>query len=251
VSGRIRRPGPDMAMADLSVVIPAHNEESRIGPTLERVSAYLMRQEYSAEIIVVDDVSKDGTSRAVEQFAGREPPVVLLRREGQNGKGAAVAAGMLSARGKRRLFSDADLSTPIEETEKLLAAMDSGCDISIASRMAPGAQVERPMMRELYARGFNLLVRMLALPGIRDSQCGFKAFTAEAAADLFPRLTITGWAFDVELLFLARKRGWRVEEAPVRWIYSAESKMRPLRDTFTMTRDILKVRWRAIRGLYD
>jgi len=238
-------------MVDLSVVIPAHNEERRIGGTLRRVTEYLLKQPYSAEIVVVDDVSKDGTSQAVQPFTGGQPPVILIRREGRNGKGAAVACGMLSASGKRRLFSDADLSTPIEESEKLLAAMDEGCDIAIASRMAPGAQVDRPAIRELYARGFNLLVRVLALPGIHDSQCGFKAFTAAATADLFPRLTITGWAFDAELLFLALKRGWRVSEVPVRWIYNSESKMRPIRDTFTMSRDILRVRWQAMRGLYD
>lgn len=238
-------------MVDLSVVIPAHNEERRIGPTLRRVMDYLSQQPYSAEVIVVDDVSSDGTSRAAQEFTGGALPVVLIRREGKNGKGAAVACGMLSASGRRRLFSDADLSTPIEETEKLLAAMDEGCDIAIASRMAPGAQVDRPFARELCARGFNLLVRMLAVRGIRDSQCGFKAFTAEAAVDLFPRLTITSWAFDAELLFLARKRGWTVREVPVRWVYSKESKMRPVRDTLTMTRDLLRVRWQAIRRVYD
>ena len=238
-------------MPQVSIVIPAHNEEQRIGPTLERVLSYLKRQGCSAEVVVVDDVSKDGTAGVVSRFVGREIPVALLRRSGRNGKGLAVRDGMLAARGERRLFSDADLSTPIEEAEKLLSALDKGYDIAIGSRMAPGAQVQRPLTRAAMSRLFNLLVQALVLPGIRDSQCGFKALTRRAAQDLFPRLTLGGWGFDAELLFLARKRGWTIREVPVRWVYSSATRMRPLRNGAQMVRDLLRVRWRYATGAYE
>jgi dolichyl-phosphate beta-glucosyltransferase len=238
-------------MPQVSVVIPARNEEQRIGPTLERVLSYLGRQSYSAEVVVVDDVSTDGTGRVVSRFLGREVPVALMRRSGKNGKGLAVRDGMLAATGERRLFSDADLSTPIEEAQKLLSALDRGYDVAIGSRMAPGAQVQRPLMRGAMSRAFNLLVQAFVLPGIRDSQCGFKALTRGATQDLFPRLTLTGWSFDAELLFLARKRGWRICEMPVRWIHSPATRMRPLRNALQMVRDLVRVRWQYATGAYQ
>jgi dolichyl-phosphate beta-glucosyltransferase len=238
-------------MAQVSVVIPAHNEEARIGPTLERILSYLGSQCYSSEVVVVDDVSSDGTARVASQFMGGKTPLRLIRRQAKNGKGFAVREGMLAAIGERRLFSDADLSTPIEEAEKLLSALDKGYHVAIGSRMAPGAQVNRPLSRALISRAFNLIVQALLLPGIRDSQCGFKAFTRGAAEDLFGRLTLGGWGFDAELLFLARKRGWKIREVPVRWIHSPGTRMRPFRNALQMMRDLVRVRWQYLTGVYD
>jgi dolichyl-phosphate beta-glucosyltransferase len=241
------------APAHLSVVIPAHDEAERIGPTLQRVIAYLRGQAYTWEVVVVDDVSRDATAAAAEQFQAREPRLRLLRRSAEPGKGAAVRAGMLAARGQRVLFSDADLSTPIEEVEKLLAAVErEGYDIAIGSRGLPQSdlRVRQPWYREAMGRAFNLMVRAMALRGFRDTQCGFKLFRGEVVRDLFCRQTINGFAFDVEILFLAIKRGLRVKEVPVTWINSPRSKVDPVRDSLRMARDMLGIRLKSMLGLY-
>jgi len=241
------------APAHLSVVIPARDEAERIGPTLQRVIAYLRGQAYTWEVVVVDDVSRDATAAAAEQFQAREPRLRLLRRSAEPGKGAAVRAGMLAARGQRVLFSDADLSTPIEEVEKLLAAVErEGYDIAIGSRGLPQSdlRVRQPWYREAMGRAFNLMVRAVALRGFRDTQCGFKLFRGEVLRDLFCRQTINGFAFDVEILFLAIKRGLRVKEVAVTWINSPRSTVDPVRDSLRMARDMLGLRLKSMLGLY-
>jgi len=237
----------------LSVVIPAHDEGDRIGPTLERVLEYLGRQDYAFEIIVVDDVSQDETAEVVARFQRRDGRLRLVQRTANPGKGAAVQAGMLVAHGRRVLFSDADLSTPIEESEKLLVAIErEGYDAAIGSRGLPQSdlRVRQPWYREAMGRTFNLMVRAVAVHGIKDTQCGFKLFRGEVVQDLFRRQTIMGFAFDVEILFLALKRGLRVKEVPVTWINSPRSKVDPIRDSLRMMRDMVGIRIKSLLGLY-
>jgi len=237
----------------LSVVIPAHDEAERIGPTLERVLAYLGSRNYTFEVIVVDDVSRDGTAAAAEEFRRRDGRLRLVQRTADPGKGAAVQAGMLAAAGRHVLFSDADLSTPIEECEKLLAAIErEGYDIAIGSRGLPQSdlRVRQPWYREMMGRTFNLMVRAVAVHGIKDTQCGFKLFRGEVVQDLFRRQTVMGFAFDVEILFLARKRGLRIREVPVTWINSPRSKVDPIRDSLRMMRDMVGIRVKRLLGVY-
>ena len=239
-------------MPHLSIIIPAHNEQDRVGPTLERVADYLGEQPYEAEVIVVDDVSADHTGGVVDAFAAQHPAFRRLRRDAHPGKGAAVRAGMLEASGDYRLFSDADLSTPIEETAKLLAACEGDYEVAVASRALPESNlaVRQPWFRETMGRTFNLMVQIGAVWGIRDTQCGFKCFRGAVAEELFERMTITGFAFDVEILFLARKRGYRIAEIPVTWINSPKSRVDPIRDSLRMMRDLARIRWRSLRGAY-
>jgi len=238
---------------DLSVIIPAHDEAERIGLTLERVLDYLRRQDYTYEVVVVDDVSHDATADIVARFQRGDVPLRLVQRTSNPGKGAAVQAGMLAAKGRRVVFSDADLSTPIEEIQKLLDAIErEGYDIAIGSRGLPQSdlRVRQPWYREAMGRCFNLMVRVVAIHGVRDTQCGFKLFRGEAAQDLFRRQTIMGFAFDVEILFLAVKRGLRIKEVPVTWINSPRSKVDPVRDSLRMARDMIGIRIKSLLGLY-
>jgi dolichyl-phosphate beta-glucosyltransferase len=244
----------------LSVVIPAYNEASRLPSTLRAVTAYLDAQPFPAEVIVVDDGSTDDTA----SVASRSPADgrIHVLRERHRGKGAAVRAGMLAARGARVLFTDADLAVPIEETACLLALLDAGCAVVIGSREGAGASREgEPLFRHVMGRVFNRLVRMIAVPGIDDTQCGFKLFRADAVAAIVPRLRLYGddapevhgarvTGFDVEVLVIARRHGFRIGEVPVRWRYGAQSKVRPLADTFWNLRDILRVRVNDWRGYY-
>lgn len=234
----------------LSVVIPAYNEERRIGATLRDVTEYLERQPYSSETLVVDDGSFDGTTDVVERYA-REHPLVRLLRAPHGGKGHAVRAGMLAAAGEYRFLCDADLSMPIAELGKFLPPRLADYDVAIGSREAPGARrIGEPLSRHLAGRLFNLFVRVAAVPGVQDTQCGFKCFTAEAARALFALQRLQGFAFDVEVLFLARRMGMRVVEVPIEWRYRAESKVSPVRHALGMARDVLRVRWSAWRGAY-
>ncbi|HEY8489472.1 MAG TPA: dolichyl-phosphate beta-glucosyltransferase [Dehalococcoidia bacterium] len=246
----------------LSVIIPAYNEAVTFaGGALDAVAAYLERRWPGAELVVVDDGSTDGTADRVEQARARHPCLRLVRRP-HGGKAAAVRAGVEAAAGEVIAFTDADQSTPIETLEPALACIVAGADVVIGSREAPGsARIKEPVYRHLMGRAFNQVVRLLAVPGIRDTQCGFKVFRSEAARDLFPRLVVYGpaaepvrgpWvtAFDVELLFLARRRGWRIAEVPVRWRHVPTGHVRPLRDAWRMLRDVLRIRWYALRGRY-
>ncbi len=222
----------------LSVVIPAYNEEKRLGPTLARIKEYLAAQDYSSEIIVVDNASKDRTIE-VARAGGAE-----VIEEPRRGKGAAVRTGMLAARGDYALFSDADLSTPIEEVEKLLDRLRSGYHIAIASRALPESNITRhqPWYREIVGRGGNLLVRIVAVRGIADTQCGFKLFPRELAQRIFRVARLTGAAFDVELLFIAQKHGLKIAEVPVTWVDSPDTRFNRVTDSFDAVKDLVRVR---------
>jgi len=245
----------------LSVVVPAYNEERRLPDTLSKITSFLHTQSYAAEVLVVDDGSADGTTSQVERFSAGEPMVRLIRNE-HHGKAYTVRTGMLSASGQYVLFTDADGATPIAEIDKLLPLLQGEYDVAIASREGSGARRHsEPWFRHLMGRVFNLIVRLVAVPGIQDTQCGFKAFRRSAAHDLFEHLRLygvgTGMAqgavltgFDVEVLFLARKWGYRIAEVPVQWYYGAESKVNPLRDSWRNLSDVLRVRWNDLRGQY-
>jgi dolichyl-phosphate beta-glucosyltransferase len=232
----------------LSVVIPAYNEQARLGPTLRAVVRYLEAEKPDFEVVVVDDGSTDRTSSVVREMAAEEPRIRLVELGANAGKGAAVRAGMLAAEGATILFSDADLATPIEELAKLERALAGGADIAIASRAADGAdiRVRQHPLRELMGRTFNVMVRLSGLQGLRDTQCGFKLFRREAARDLFGRATVDGFAFDVEILVLARGR-YRVAEVPVVWRHIEESKVSPGTDAARMFFDLLRIRARHAR----
>lgn len=246
----------------MSVVIPAYNEERRLPESLEKVLAFLQTRDYPAEVIVVDDGSTDHTADIVESFMARSPSVSLIRND-HRGKGYAVRTGMLAAQGLYVLFSDADLATPIEEVDRLLAFLEDGYDIAIGSREGLGAQrINEPWYRHLMGRVFNLLVRWVAVGGFQDTQCGFKCFRREVAQDLFQRVQLYGagagpvrggmvTGFDVEVLFLALKRGYRVKEVPVQWHYGTNTKVHPLRDSARMFMDVLRVRLNDWRGRYS
>ena len=230
----------------LSVVIPTFNEEARIRETLSQVIEYLSGQDYQWEVVVADDGSTDHTAQLVGQAVMEHSNVRVLRLP-HRGKGWAVKNGMLAAVGEYRLLCDADLSVPIEHVERLLPG-ESGqpvSDVVLGSREAAGAvRIGEPARRHLMGRFFNFLVSRLAVPGLADTQCGFKCFRGEAAQDLFPRLTLDGFAFDVELLYLARKLGISYSEVGIDWHYRPQSKVRPLQDSLAMTLDLLKIRWR-------
>ena len=234
----------------LSIVIPAFNEENRISATLRRIRDYLSDQSYEAEVLVVIDGSQDRTIDLVREFAADYPTLFVLNNESNRGKGFAVRRGMLESQGKFLLFSDADLSTPIEEVERLLWQLHSGYDIAIASRALPDAdiRVRQPWWRQLMGRTFNRLVQRLILPGIWDSQCGFKCFRREVAQQVFFRQRIDRFGFDVEILWLARKLGYRIAEVPVTWINDPFSQVRPIRDSFRMLVDIFRIWLRTRRG---
>jgi dolichyl-phosphate beta-glucosyltransferase len=240
---------------DLSVVVPAYNEERRIGPTLARIVGYLAGRPGTAEVLVVIDGSRDGTGSVVRQVTRevrREVPVRLLDRGTNSGKGACVRRGMLAARGDLRLFSDADLSTPIEEVERLAAAVRAGADLAIGSRRLPDSRVAtpQPLSRRIMGGLFSWCARRLLVPGIRDTQCGFKLFTADAARRLFARQHIEEFGFDVELLWIARRLGLRVAEVPVTWHDDPRSTVRPISDAVRMLRDLARIRLADRRGSY-
>lgn len=233
-----------MSQLFLSVVIPTFNEEARIADSLSRVIEYLQGQDYSWEVVVADDGSTDRTVGLVGQAIVDHPNVRILQLQ-HRGKGWAVKNGMLAAEGEFRLLCDADLSVPIQQVERLLPPTGPMADIVLGSREADGAvRIGEPTGRHIMGRIFNRLVSSLAVPGLADTQCGFKIFRADAVQDLFPRLTLDGFAFDVELIHLAGKRGLTYSEVGVDWYYRPQSKVRPLRDALAMTLDLFKIRWR-------
>jgi dolichyl-phosphate beta-glucosyltransferase len=233
---------------DISVVIPAYNEAARLPGTLARVIEYLAARPDSWEIVVVDDGSHDGTAERAR--AAAPSPAVLVNQENR-GKGYSVRRGMLHARGRLRLMSDADLSTPIEDLEPLRARVRDGFDVAIASRALPGSRilVHQPRFRETMGRTFNRLVQLLALPGIQDTQCGFKLFTAAAAQEAFSVARLDGFCFDVEALYIARKRGRRIAEVPVTWRNDAATRV-TLVGGLAAYLDLLRIRLNDLRGRY-
>ncbi len=232
------------ALEGLSVVVPAYNEAARLRPTLEAVADWLRRNVKGGEIVVSDDGSTDGTRQIAEAFATGSPvPVRVVGGVRNEGKGAAVRRGVLAARGRYVLYSDADLSTPIEEVEKLYAALARGADLAFGSRSIRGARVERrqPLYRMLMGKTFNKIVRLVTGLDVVDSQCGFKLMRREVATALFEQMRLDGFAFDVELIYLARRQGLRIAEVPVRWINDPASKVDPIRHSAEMLRDVLRI----------
>ena len=227
------------------MVIPAYNEGRRLPPTLEKIQRYLSGRPY--EIVVVDDGSSDDTA-ARAAAAG----VTVLSNEGNRGKGYSVRRGMLQARGDRRLMTDADLSTPIEELDRLMKKMDEGYDVVIASRALPESNVEvrQPWYRENSGRLFNFCVRLVALPGLQDTQCGFKLFRAEAAEKAFAPSRLDGFSFDVEALFIARRRGFRIAEVPVTWRNDEATRVGTFKGAVAFA-DLARIRMNDWRGAYD
>jgi dolichyl-phosphate beta-glucosyltransferase len=229
----------------LSVVIPAYNEGRRLPPTLAKVRAHLAGTPH--EILVVDDGSRDDTAACAEAAGAR-----VVRNDGNRGKGYSVRRGMLLATGARRLMSDADLSTPIEELDRLMAKMDEGYDVVIASRAMAGSNVEvrQPFYRENMGRVFNLCVRVLALPGLSDTQCGFKLFGAAAAEEAFGACRLDGFSFDVEALFVARRRGYRIAEVPVTWRNDEATRVDTFKGAVAFL-DLARIRLNQWKGAYD
>lgn len=231
----------------LSVVIPAYNEAERIGPTLEATGAFFASQGIAYEIIVVDDGSIDSTAEVVNGYAARDDRIRLISYSANRGKGHAVRTGVLEAKTDTVLLTDADLATPIAEFEKLRQAVRNGCDIVVGSRALKDSEIEgwRPWYRVLSGKIFNRIVQLLTVPGIHDTQCGFKLFAGQSAGEIFSRARVDGFGFDVETLFLARKLGYRIGEIAVRWSNSPATKVSVLRDTLPMLWEVLRVR------LYD
>ncbi len=242
---------PNSAPIDsLSLVIPAYNEAGRLPPNLEKIAAWAQGQSRTVDLILVDDGSTDGTAELARQVLADRLPLLTLTNQPNRGKGYSVRRGMLEAGGQAALFTDADLSTPIQEADRLVAALEAGADVAIGSRTAKGSHIElhQPWYRELAGRTFGLVTRLIALPGISDSQCGFKCFRREAAQAIFPHQTLQGWAFDVELLVIARKLSYQVAQVPVAWYNDPASKVHMLTDGPRMVADMLRARWRH-RGL--
>lgn len=239
-----------MRSLSLSIVIPAHNEENRLPRALGQVFAFLDSVDYEAEVIVVENGSRDHTLEVAQKFTHNFPNLRVLH-EDQPGKGRAIRRGVLEAMGEYRFIADADFSMPVEQINRFLPPVCM-CDIAIASREAPGAiRYNEPAYRHLTGRVYNFLIRSLVLPGLQDTQCGFKCFRAAVAEEVFRFQTLTGWAFDVELLAIARRRGFTIAEIGIPWYYNPGSKVNILHDSWRMFLDLLTIRRNARRGVYD
>ena len=235
----------------LSIIIPAFNEEKRLPGSLEKIQAFVEAQPYLIEVIIVDNGSTDGTAEVVRGWETTLPTLHLIQ-ESRRGKGLAVRTGMLVAKGAYRFFADADLSMPIEEVNKFLPPQLEPFDVAIGSREVPGAKrYDEPGYRHLVGRLFNALVRFLALPGLQDTQCGFKCFRAEVAETIFPLQTLEGMSFDAEVLLIARKQGYKIREVPINWYFNPDSRVRLVKDSLRMALDLLVIRRHARLGLYD
>jgi dolichyl-phosphate beta-glucosyltransferase len=228
---------------DISVIIPAYNEAERLGSTLERAVDYLSRRGVSYEVLVVDDGSRDRTVEVAEAFAGNG--LRVIRHEQNRGKGAAIKTGLLASHGTEVLLSDADASTPIEELEKLERMLPEA-PVVLGSRAVAGADIRRhqPFYRELMGKTFNLIIRLAGVRGLHDTQCGFKLLKGDVAREIGTRLTIDGFAYDVELVWLARRLGYEVVEVGVVWVDSPDSRVDPIRSSLSMLRDVIRMRFR-------
>ena len=241
------RPQPD-----LSIVIPAFNEEARLGPTLRDYLAYCRDSRRAVELIVVDDGSLDRTSAVVNHCASEHPEIRLIRLAENHGKGHAVRSGVVNTRGKLVLFADADGATPLPEIERLEAALNAGADLAIGSRALRGeVRVNARLYRRVIGRVFHRLVESLTVPGVKDTQCGFKLFRGPVAHDLFSRMRMRGFSFDVELLMMAQRRGYVLAEIPVNWTHQPGSKVNLVTDSARMARDLFIIRGRYLRGEYN
>lgn len=239
-----------MTSPRLSLIIPAYNEEQRLPESLAKIRDFVQAQPYSSEVLIVENGSSDRSFEVAEAFCQAHKGFRVLQAPGR-GKGLAVKLGMLAAGGELRLMLDADLSMPVDEVSRFLPPLQSGVPVVIGSREAPGAvRYHEPEHRHIGGRAINTMIRLLALPGLHDTQCGFKGFRAEAAEALFRRQTIMGWAFDVEILYIARLLGYEILELPIPWYYSPQSHVRPLHDAWQMLRDVLRVRRNAHQGRY-
>jgi dolichyl-phosphate beta-glucosyltransferase len=241
------------ASTEYSIVIPAYNESARIAATLDRVQLYLKECGWHAEIVVVNDGSTDNTVKIVQSYIQKSSVLRLLENPGNRGKGYSVRNGMLHANGKLLLFSDADLSSPIEESAKLFQALRNGADLAIGSRwLQSELQTDRqPLYRQLFGRVFNLMLRLMLGLKFKDTQCGFKAFTRPAAQKIFPLQRIERWGFDPELLFLANRFRMNIAEVPVKWGHHSGTRIHPLRDGLRMFLEMLTIRWNALTGRYS
>jgi dolichyl-phosphate beta-glucosyltransferase len=235
-----------------SFIIPAFNESVRLRPTLHAMLRHVHEQNWDAEILVVNDGSTDDTAKIVREYAQLNPQIRLVENPGNRGKGYSVRNGMLHARGDICLFTDADLSSPITEAQKLFDAIGAGADVAIGSRwLQTDLQTERqPLYRQLFGRIFNLALRLILRLRFADTQCGFKAFTRDAARRIFPLQRIERWGFDPEILYLARHSGLQIVEIPVLWAHSEGTRLNPLRDGLKMFVEVLRIRWNAITGEY-
>ncbi len=235
-----------------SIIIPAYNEGGRIPRTLRAVVDCIRSRGWMAEVVVVNDGSTDNTAEVVQEIAALAPEVRLLQNPRNCGKGYSVRNGLLHARGDIVMFTDSDLSSPIDEAEGLFAAIEKGADIAIGSRwLAPDRQTHRqPLYRQFFGRCFNALTRLVMNLPFADTQCGFKAFTRSAAQTVFQLQTIERWGFDPEILFIALKRGYHVAEVPVSWAHDARTRLSYLKDGIQMLRELAMVRWNALIGRY-
>jgi len=235
----------------LSIIIPAHNEAERLPSTLEKIDRFLAQQAYPAEVLVVENGSSDATLTLAQSYQERMPYLRVLT-EAPRGKGLAVRRGMLAAQGEYRFLCDADLSMPIDQVNRFLPPALAGVDVAIGSRELPGSvRYDEPGYRHLIGRVFNAMVRGLVLPGIQDSQCGFKCFRGDVADAVFPLQTLVGMSFDAEVLFIARQMGYSMCEVAIDWYFDPDSRVRLVQDSLLMAFDLLKIRSNARQGLYD
>jgi dolichyl-phosphate beta-glucosyltransferase len=241
-----------MSYPQYSIVIPAYNEAARITGALESVVGCIRSRGWFAEVVVVDDGSRDRTAAIVREFAAKAPEVRLLQNPGNRGKGYSVRHGILQSFGEIVMFTDADLSAPIEEADDLFAAL-AGADIAIGSRWLERTRqtIRQPLYRQFFGRCFNAVTRMIMGLPFADTQCGFKAFTRAAAQTVFQLQTIERWGFDPEILFIALKRGYRIVEVPVSWAHDERTRISYLKDGMRMLQDIAIVRWNALLGRYN
>ncbi len=234
----------------LSIIIPAFNEQERLPTSLDQLVEFTARQDYGIEVIVVNNNSSDGTPEIAADYASRYKCIHTLD-EPRQGKGVAVNAGIMAGKGDYLFVCDADFSMPVEEVSKFMPPALNGYDIAIASReLSESRRIDEPAYRHLMGRVFNFIVRVLAIPKIQDTQCGFKVFSREVAEKVFPMQTIDGWAFDVEILFIAQRLGYSIVEVPINWYYMPQSRISPLRDSINMLVEVIHVRLNGWRGLY-